>query len=246
MSERSVTALASMVAASAACGSLLTYYMLTKQQQQGDDWNNNDLKRQSTLEIIKKRRSVFPKQYTGEPVAREVIDAMLEAARWAPTHHLTEPWHFIVYSGESLMTVGKFLAEDYKEKATASRKFFEKKYEKKLKNAKASSYIVALCFNRDPKARCPEVEEICSVAMAVQNMHLVGTEMGVGSYWSSASVYDPEEKKNRAIVNSSAIRDFLKLGPTQTCLGWLFVGSCDEKCFKPGLRKPIADKVVWK
>ena len=244
MSERFATAIASVVAA---CGaSFLTYFMLAKQYQQSDDENSNDSKQESTLEIIKKRRSVFPKQYNGEPVAREVVDAMLEAARWAPTHHLTEPWHFIVYSGESRLAVGNFLAEDYKETATASGKFLDKKYEKKLKNAKASSYIIALCLDRNPNSKCPEVEEICSVAMAVQNMHLVSTEMGVGSYWSSASVYDPKEKKSRAIINSSAIRDFLELSPTQTCLGWLFVGSCDDNCFKSGLRKPIADKVVWK
>jgi nitroreductase len=26
---------------------------------------------------------------------------MLEAARWAPTHKLTEPWHFVVLEGSS-------------------------------------------------------------------------------------------------------------------------------------------------
>lgn len=26
---------------------------------------------------------------------------MLEAARWAPTHKLTEPWHFVVIGGSS-------------------------------------------------------------------------------------------------------------------------------------------------
>ena len=31
------------------------------------------------------------KAYDAEPVAREVVEQLLELARWAPNHHLTEP-----------------------------------------------------------------------------------------------------------------------------------------------------------
>lgn len=33
-------------------------------------------------------------------ITREKLELMLEAARWAPTHKLTEPWHFVVIGGE--------------------------------------------------------------------------------------------------------------------------------------------------
>ena len=51
------------------------------------------------LRHIKARRSVFPKDYTGEPVPKEVVQSMLEAANWAPTHGKTEPWRFAVFYG---------------------------------------------------------------------------------------------------------------------------------------------------
>ena len=36
------------------------------------------------------------KAYRPEPVARETLDELLELARWAPNHHLTNPWRFRV------------------------------------------------------------------------------------------------------------------------------------------------------
>ena len=38
------------------------------------------------LDIIRKRRSVFPVQYNGKTIAKEDIETVLEAANWAPTH----------------------------------------------------------------------------------------------------------------------------------------------------------------
>jgi hypothetical protein len=67
------------------------------------------------MKIIRRRRSIFPKKYCGEKVDRKVLEEMLEAARWAPSHHLTEPWKFIVFeSEEKRIKLGEFLARDYK------------------------------------------------------------------------------------------------------------------------------------
>ena len=56
----------------------------------------------SIVETIQNRRSIFPKQMSGEQVPQEVIDKMLELANWAPTHRHTEPWRFKVYSGDAM------------------------------------------------------------------------------------------------------------------------------------------------
>lgn len=42
------------------------------------------------------------KAYRAEPVERETLDRLLELARWAPNHHLTNPWRFRVLGPESL------------------------------------------------------------------------------------------------------------------------------------------------
>ena len=51
--------------------------------------------------IIRGRRSMFVAQFKeNDPVDDAIIEEMLENANWAPTHKLTEPWSFTVFSGE--------------------------------------------------------------------------------------------------------------------------------------------------
>ncbi len=45
-------------------------------------------------EAIRSRRT--HKAYRPEPVDRETLDELLDLARWAPNHHLTNPWRFRV------------------------------------------------------------------------------------------------------------------------------------------------------
>jgi nitroreductase len=41
------------------------------------------------------------KAFAAEPVPRDVVEELLELARWAPNHHLTQPWRFRVLGPES-------------------------------------------------------------------------------------------------------------------------------------------------
>src|SRR5437588_2897040 len=45
-------------------------------------------------ELIRSRRT--HKAYLPDPVPPAVLDELFELARWAPNHHLTNPWRFRV------------------------------------------------------------------------------------------------------------------------------------------------------
>ena len=49
------------------------------------------------LEAIRTRRSI--RRFKKEPVPPELIEKMLEAARWAPSSVNSQPWEFIVVTG---------------------------------------------------------------------------------------------------------------------------------------------------
>jgi nitroreductase len=51
-------------------------------------------------EAIRTRRT--HKVFATEPVPRELLHELFELARWAPNHHLTNPWRFRVLGPESL------------------------------------------------------------------------------------------------------------------------------------------------
>jgi nitroreductase len=56
-------------------------------------------------EAIRTRRT--HKAYGPEPVDRQTLDELLELARWAPNHHLTNPWRFHVIGPETLAKLKK-------------------------------------------------------------------------------------------------------------------------------------------
>ena len=131
------------------------------------------------FDLIKKRRSVFPAQYNGKPIAKFDIEKILEAANWAPSHRKTEPWRFKVLQGVSKEKLGLFLSLKYMETMDKPK---EMKVKKLIENPKKAGAIIAICMQRDPKESVPEWEEIAATAMAVQNMWLCCAEMGIGAY----------------------------------------------------------------
>ena len=69
----------------------------------------------STLEkIIRERRSVKPSLMNGKKISPAIIQQLLALADWAPTHGRTEPWRFIVFSGNGLAQFSQQHADLYK------------------------------------------------------------------------------------------------------------------------------------
>ncbi len=182
-------------------------------------------------QLIRNRRAVFPPMYQpGKQIPKEIIIQILENANWAPTHKLTEPWRFKVFTGKSLERLSKFLGDHYKDN-TPEEKFSEIKYKKTLANPLRSACVIAICMQRDPAESLPEWEEIASVACAVQNMWLTATAYGIGAYWSTP-----------AAINSAS--KLFKLEEGQKCLGLFYMGYPLENQLQ-GRRRPVSEKIEW-
>lgn len=183
--------------------------------------------------LIRTRRSVYPKNYTKEKVDEKIINEMLENANWAPTHRLTEPWRFVVYTGDGIRKFSEYQALRYKGKAEKAGNFDIEKFQKLQDKPLLCSHIIAICMKRDPKESVPEIEEIAAVSCAVQNMWLTAAAHGIGSYWSTGGVtYDDEA------------RTFFGLDEKDRLMGFLMIGIPD-KIPAAGRRGPIEDKVLW-
>ncbi|MFK7774687.1 MAG: nitroreductase [Saprospiraceae bacterium] len=182
-------------------------------------------------ELIKKRRSIFPKSYIQKPIPKEIIEQILENANWAPTHKLTEPWRFKVFRGDALEKLGSKLSEVYKAN-TPAEKFSEMKFKKTQKKALQSDAMIAICMQRDPKESIPEWEEVASVGAAVQNMYLTCTAYNIGCYWSSPGTI-------------KYLNKYLELNKGEKCLGFLYMGYHEMPEIK-GMRRSIAEKIEWR
>src|SRR5882762_269825 len=108
--------------------------------------------------LIRNRRSVFPRDYSGEIVDDKIILQMMENANWAPNHKMTEPWRFVIFSGEGLHRLGEFQAACYKRVTEAKGTFNLDRYEGLLSTPAKSSHIISVGMKRDELKRLPETE----------------------------------------------------------------------------------------
>ncbi|TAF31643.1 MAG: nitroreductase [Cytophagales bacterium] len=183
--------------------------------------------------LMRSRRSIFPQHFGKELIPDKVIAELLENARWAPTHGLTQPWFFMVFGGEGKTRLGSLLAEIYRQ-ITPEQDFKASKYQKHIDRAAQSSHVIALCMRRTPNTKIPEVEEVEAVACAAQNIYLSLTARGLGGYWSSGGV-----------VYSDVLKEEFGLGAQDKILGLFYVGVPLPTHEAVSYREPLDGKVQW-
>ncbi|MCH7408038.1 nitroreductase [Belliella sp. DSM 111904] len=185
--------------------------------------------------IIRGRRSMFVAQFKeNDPIDDAIIEEMLENANWAPTHKLTQPWSFTVFSGDGLVKFADFQANLYKERATKNGNFIEATFQKFKENPLKASHVIAIKMKRDFRANLPVMEEIAAVSMAVQNMYLTASAHGLAAYWGTGGpTFWPEAK------------EWFGLGDEDMLMGFFYVAKPATDSWPEGRRKPIEEKVEW-
>ena len=182
--------------------------------------------------LIESRRSIKPADFSDRRVEDAQVWQMLRNANWAPTHGLTEPWRFFVFTDAARLKLGQLLAEIYYQ-VTPSASQKPAKAAKLLSNAERSSHLIVIAMKRQVSEKIPEVEEIEAVACAMQNLHLTATAMGVAGYWSSGKS-----------ICSDQLRQHLGLRSGDRVLGLFYVGYSSTN-WPTGSRAPVEEKVVW-
>lgn len=183
--------------------------------------------------LIKSRRSIFPQDYTGEKVDDVIVKKVLESALWAPSHKLTQPWRFVVFTGAGLRTLAEEQARIYKEVTQADGTFRENRYQNLLTKPLLSSHIIAIIMKRDEAHTVPEIEEIGAVFCALQNLYLATTAYGIGGYMSTGG-----------ITYFDSARELFGLGPEDKLLGFFHIGM-PARIPSALKRKPAEDMIKW-
>jgi nitroreductase len=118
-------------------------------------------------EAIRGRRT--HKAFRPEPVEREALDELFDLARWAPNHHLTNPWRFRVLGPRAL--------ERLKEAAGP---------EAASKLDRAPTLVVASCVcPADPIER---EEDLLATGIAAFIVLIAAHGRGLAGYWRTPDV----------------------------------------------------------
>jgi len=183
--------------------------------------------------LIRTRRSVYPQQFSGEIIPREMVETLLENAHYAPTHGRTEPWHFLVYAGEGRRHFGELHADLYRTH-TPEEKFKEDTYEKMKLRPMECSHFIVICMKRGNKPNIPAWEELAATACAVQNLHLSAVSLGLAGYWGSGGM-----------TNHPSLREALGLGDEDQVLGFFHLGMPKDETLPPAQRSDWREKTHW-
>jgi nitroreductase len=139
-------------------------------------------------QAIRERRT--HKAFAPEPIARDVLDELLELARWAPNHHLTNPWRFRVLGPGALARL-----KDAAGPEAAG----------KLDRAPT---LIAVSVLRAPDPAQDE-EDLCAAACAAYAILLGAHARGLAGYWRTPGVLRTEA--GRAALQIAADERFVAL-----------------------------------
>jgi len=176
---------------------------------------------QAILAALRERRSV--KAMRPDPICPELVMQVIEAATWAPNHHLTQPWRFFVLTGEARAALGEVLARDPSLSPT--------KREAVRSKPLRAPVIIAVAVEPDPKAQL--LDELSAGAAAIQNMLLAAHALGLGAIW----------RTGRAIEDPG-VKQFLGLPEHAVLLGFIYLGYPAVVPNVPD-RRPAAEVTMW-
>lgn len=185
------------------------------------------------FEAIYKRRSIG--KVKPDPVEKEKIEKLLEAATWAPNHHYTEPWRFFVLTGEGRRPLGRTLAEIAKEDMTGDPLLEEN--QEKLKRMEEKPFrapvVIAVAVTPSDQPKVIEIEEVGAVNAAIQNMLLAAHALGLGAVWRTGKP-----------TYHSKMKELFGLRERDEVLGFVYIGYPDIP-EREGKRVSFREKTKW-
>jgi nitroreductase len=144
---------------------------------------------------IRSRRT--HKRYGAEPVDDATLAELLDLARFAPNHKLTQPWRFRVLGPETRALI----------EAAAGEK-------EAMKLRRAPTLVLATAkLSGDPHT---DEEDLHATACAVYAILLGATGRGLASYWRTPDAFnEPGVRKLLLLGEDERVVALIHLGPSE-------------------------------
>lgn len=198
--------------------------------------------RRQLLALMQTRRSI--RRYLDRPVPRSAVDAMLEAARWAPSAHNRQPWRFAVIGDRTWREqLAAAMAERFRADLLADgleRSSVERQVMRSQERIASAPVVIVFFLSMAEMDRYPdpirqEAERLMavqSVALAAQNLLLQAHAQGLGACWMCAPLFCPD-----------VVRAALDLPEDWIAQGLITAGYPAEQREKS--REPLETRVKW-
>ena len=173
-------------------------------------------------EVLLGRRTI--NLFLQTPVPTPLVRDAIEAATWAPNHHVTEPWTFYLLGKDTVAACLDLVRDIVTKKKDARAAEF-----KASQWAEKPGWLVVTCQRSDDALR--EREDYAACSAAVQNLMLYLWKAGVGSKWTTGD-----------ITRDPRFRDIVGIGDDEMVIALLWYGY--PKITPDQSRKPVGDVLV--
>ena len=191
------------------------------------------------------RRSV--RRYLDKEVPEEVVQRVLEAARWAPSPHGRQPWRFAVVTREETKArLAEAMGEEWRSNLQMdgqSAEVVEKRLEGSRRRLLDVPVLVLLCLYLEELDAYPDAVRqqnettmaVQSLGAAAQNALLAAYSMGLDTSWMCAPLFCPEK-----------VAVALDLNPKLVPHALLTLGYAEADPPKRRTRRPLEELVVYR
>ena len=154
------------------------------------------------LDTIHGRRSV--RKYLERDVSEDLVERVLEAARWAPSPHGRQPWRFAVLRREETKErLARAMGEEWRanlEMDGQSTEIVEKRLQGSRRRLLEAPVLVLICLYLEDLDAYPDAERqrgettmaVQSLGAAAQNALLAAYDSGLDAGWMCAPLFCPE------------------------------------------------------
>ncbi len=160
---------------------------------------------------------------------REVIERLIDAATWAPSHRRTEPWRFHVLAGDARAAMGAAVADWL----AASGEGTESQQQAARVRLLRAPVVLVLSQVGSPGDEVRDVEDYAATCCALQNLLLAAEAEGLAAHTSTG-----------VMVQFTGAKEYLGLAAHDRIVAYVYLGyRAADVPAKPGERR--APEVRW-
>ena len=165
-----------------------------------------------------------------DPVPREFIEKLLDAAVQAPNHYKVRPWRFVVLMGEGRKKLGEAMAAS---QLARHPDFPSEAFDSCRALPLRAPVVIAVGVDEPDQPKVLEIENVCAAAAACENLLLAAQALGLGAKWRTGEwARDP------------MVKELLGFKPDQHLIAFIYIGYPEAPAEYP-LRPSFEDRTVW-
>jgi len=162
------------------------------------------------IHFLKTRRSVKPRDMTGEGPTEAELDTILTVGARVPDHGKLAPWRFIVFQGDARVRAGDVIAQVFAKRNPDAAADDIARARNSLTEA---PLVIAVVSSPKAHPKVPAWEQQLSAAASAFNIVTTATALGYGANWLTGwFAYDRDVLTGLGLGTNEQIAGFIHIG----------------------------------